>query len=747
MRIRWLLAGVALLLTAVMITLAVWTPRVNWLVIPHVAVDRALRWLDIHWLASSAITAAATIMLVVVAYASLHVQRREVRPVDQSAQQISAEAQRQSQAETGITGMGEPQIDPEPERISNLPPRNRVFTGRTSYIADISRRTRRRRRFPIALLGLGGVGKTQIALEYAHKNEENYSAIWLIRAESPVTIIADLTALAGSLGLKNANPRSSDVSAMLAELTSRSGWLLIFDNVPEKTDLYGFLPRGKGDVLITSRSRDWTDIADVIEVEVMSPSESGAFLAKRTERNDPEIGELALQLGYLPLALAQAGGYIHSHNISIARYLTLYKEAAARMLASKPLPANYSKSVATTWLLHFDTLKAERPAAVELLRMCAFFSPERIPLGMLISTSFRSLLPKTLAKAISDPNEWELTIGALVSNSLVDRIGDDTVQVHRLVQEITRSHLNGNLLNAWIDKAISVLQKAFPSETETSADLRQAEDLLSHALAVASRAGERGVCLRQAGQLMERLASYLDKCGECDYSIRLLQRALALNQRCHSRNQFEIALSLTALGRALNLHEEHRYARECFLDALHIARISLKQTDQRWSDIYRGLAAACLGLGMSSEASSYYRKSLSIQKKNHGSRSDETACILIELSNSLAAAGECQPAFNYLIEAYEIDILHHGIIQSFNDLAQLFATKGDEANARRCHECAANAELALKIQPPREQISPIPQPVTHVLTYRTGALRYQFSELYYEPSNQTGRHRQRGKAK
>ena len=478
--------------------------------------------------------------------------------------------------------------DSEVDPLTNIPPRNRLFTGREGYIKNISRRHGKGKAVTVALRGLGGIGKTQIALEYAYRHLGDYSITWWIQAESEIQMRADLMSLGGSLGLPSTG--GNDISEILVELTKRKNWLIIFDNAPDKESLYGFVPRGRSrcDVLITSRSRDWAEIAETVDVSEMEPRESTDFLAKRTGRRDEDVAHLASTLGHLPLALAQAGAYIYSHNISIRNYLSLYREAAARMLAARPFPIDYPKSVAATWLLHFDVLKAEQPAAVELLQLCAFVAPDRIPLRILTSDSSRSFLPRSLSICVSDSHNWELTVGALVSNSLVDRLTDDTVRVHRLVQEVTRSPLQGKQLNAWVSRLVKILQQAFPSKTDTQEEWQKAHELAGHALVAVARAEEREVCLRQTAQLLHALANYRDERGECEQSINLLKRAVAANRSAYSETHYEVAWSLATLGYSLSRHQEYHYARATFLEASRIARISLDQNDCRWSYIHSG---------------------------------------------------------------------------------------------------------------------------------------------------------------
>ena len=354
------------------------------------------------------------------------------------------------------------------QTASNLPPRNPVFTGRGNLLEEIRNCLAGGLVPAVALRGLGGVGKSQLALEYAHRLREAglYELVWRVRADSPVTAGEDLASLAPLLGVTPDGKIGDVANAAVDALKYRSNWLLVFDNAASPRDVSLVLPSGYGHVLITSRNRGWSGIAAQLDVQEFSRAESIEFLTKRTGRHEPQpAAELAEELGDLPLAMAQAAAFIETHAMIIDAYLNLYRDPAiARRLRAVGLDSGeYPVSVAVTWLLNFGQLKRSRPAAVDLLRLCAYFDPDRIELNVLRIDS--GLAGRRLKSVMRDPLKRATTIGALAQASLVT-VEDQRMRIHRLVQAVTRDQLGSHKAAIWGQRALRVVTSAFPDQPE-----------------------------------------------------------------------------------------------------------------------------------------------------------------------------------------------------------------------------------------------------------------------------------------
>jgi len=198
--------------------------------------------------------------------------------------------------------------------------RNPFFTGRDKVLKDLHRALSRRSRAALtqatAISGLGGIGKTQTAVEYAYRHRTDYKAVFWVRAESESSTTSGFLEIAGMLNLAAKDAQES-VQAVIRWLGNNAGWLLIFDNADEPERLKPFRPTDpKGHILITSRAQVFHDLARPIRLEVLAPEKALEFLLKRTEREASDGGEkeaaarLAKELGNLPLALEQAGAFI-----------------------------------------------------------------------------------------------------------------------------------------------------------------------------------------------------------------------------------------------------------------------------------------------------------------------------------------------------------------------------------------------------------------------------------------------------
>jgi tetratricopeptide (TPR) repeat protein len=393
-----------------------------------------------------------------------------------------------------------------------LPRRNPVFTGRKEVLNDLEVCLAAGPVAVVAVRGLGGVGKSQVALEYAHRMYEQgcYELVGWVRADSRVTVAEDLAAMAPLLELPTDKPVGDTVASVLEALRSRQGWLVVFDNAQSPRDLANMLPGGNGHVLITSRNRAWNGIAAQLDLEVFDRAESVMLLRNRTGRKEPAAaGELADELGDLPLALAQAAAYIDTRAATISGYLTLYRdpEIARRLRAHGLESAEYPVSVARTWLLHFDQLSQERPAAIELLRLCAFLDPDEIDLDLL--SSGVDHIGGVLAVSLGDRLERTETVGALARASLVNIPGEGRLRVHRLVQAVTRDQLDSDQAQAWARRALALLEAAFPAEPWEPECWPECASLVAHVQAAVANAEVYPALAEERGALLGILGIYL----------------------------------------------------------------------------------------------------------------------------------------------------------------------------------------------------------------------------------------------
>jgi hypothetical protein len=462
-------------------------------------------------------------------------------------------------------------------RVCNLPPRNPDFTGRGRSLVALRRGVARG---PVAVHGMGGIGKTQLALEFAHVGftEGRYTIVWWVRAESMLTLAEDLAALAPVVGVPLTADQAEIHAGVRAALARRDGWLLVFDNAPDAAGVRAWLPPGVGHTVITSRDSGWGGLATRVDVQEFTRPESVAYLQRRGRRQEPtEADALADVLGDLPLALAQAAAYLDLHGgLSIAGYMLLYQneQSAGQLLAAGM--DGYPHSVATTWLIHFQELADGHPAALQLLRLCAHLDPDDINLNLLLSRPDLLAGPLTgdLSRAARDVGRREDTIGALGRTGLITRLdGSSRIRLHRLVAQVVRHQLaittprrrwwlgrrRGTEAH-WANHATATLYGLFPKYPWDPECWPVAADLAAHVSTTVDIATRHSPATSVAGKLLNKLGLYLASRGDAAAGQATLQRAVAILEAVHGPDDFYVARALSDLAATQNVHGDHAAA-------------------------------------------------------------------------------------------------------------------------------------------------------------------------------------------
>jgi hypothetical protein len=267
--------------------------------------------------------------------------------------------------------------------------RNPNFTGREGILKELrlALTSGEPAAWKQAITGMGGVGKTQLAVEYIYRHKADYRIIWWVRSEEPATMAADYASLAVNLNLpeKESRDQTEIVRAVKRWLEHNPDWLLIFDNAQDPSGIRNYLPLGgAGHVIITSRNPLWGGVAKLLPAPIFDRAESIEFLCKRTGQEDNKAADaLADELGDLPLALEQADAYIETTSISLTEYQELFQSRRKELWVDESPPQDYPDSVATTWSLAMKQVSQESQAAVDLLNLCAFLAPDDISLELL----------------------------------------------------------------------------------------------------------------------------------------------------------------------------------------------------------------------------------------------------------------------------------------------------------------------------------------------------------------------------
>jgi Tetratricopeptide repeat len=426
-----------------------------------------------------------------------------------------------------------PEMVGQPVRLS---PRPVMVAGREALLAEVDARLSADDYPPriVVLCGLAGVGKTSVALEYAHRHLAEVGVCWQFAAEDPVVLAAGFGELAAQLGVRGVLDTRDPVASVHGVLAAYPAeWLLVFDNVPDLPSVEAFLPpTGRGRVVITSQNQ-LRPPGQALEVPVLDIEVAADFLVGRTGDPDRRAAvDLAGELGGLPLALEQAAAYMQVTGDSLVGYLESFRQLRVDILG-RGEPTGYGKTVATTWTLAFGQLEKYAPDAISLLRLVAYCAPEAIPLRLLLQPGPRlgRLPPRmavmrvalTLLPLLQDPLAAKDAIAALRQYSLISSAADGQVSVHRLVQAVTVDQMPAKLAGAWRRVAAAVIEAALPSDPGRPDAWPDLAALLPHTQAA--------LTMDSGG--MRRVTQYLGHSGNYVAARDLSRAVLEVRVRTH----------------------------------------------------------------------------------------------------------------------------------------------------------------------------------------------------------------------
>jgi hypothetical protein len=455
-----------------------------------------------------------------------------------------------------------PPHDPE-RKPQNLPyiSLGPLFKGRDEFLEHLRGRLLMVQRHVV--YGMGGVGKTRLAVEYSLRHAPDYTALLFVPADTLEALRLNLAALCGPLVFnlpeKEATEEQVRVDAALRWLQEHPGWLLILDTVDTPSAAAAaenLLSRlHGGHILITSRLSDWSGGVETRELEVLSPEASAVFLLERTEQrrrktatDSEDARNLAGELGGLALALEQAGAFIHQNRSSLDDYLKRWcaQDDKVRQWFDARL-MKYPRSMATTWNTTFEQLT---PGAADLLKKLSWMAPDPIPRIILRGRELVEASSFGLEDALAE----------LANYSLAKLEADGArFRIHRLVREVTRQRQTEAEQNATLKGALELTDAAAPRDPDDVRTWAVWDPLRRHVEAVTTYADKHGISDPTA-RLMSQLALLLFTKALHSEAEPLMRRALEIilnftRATGHSHPHLQIvadnyAALLEAMGRS-----------------------------------------------------------------------------------------------------------------------------------------------------------------------------------------------------
>jgi tetratricopeptide (TPR) repeat protein/transcriptional regulator with XRE-family HTH domain len=595
--------------------------------------------------------------------------------------------------------------------LAGLPPRfslpfarNPYFTGREDLLGQLHKllfqEQKEKRnltlRQPYALYGLGGIGKTQLAIEYAYRHALAYTAVFWIRAETQETILSSFLAIAELLEMpeREETEQQKAIEAVQRWFARHPGWLLIWDNVEDLDLFQQFLPPTRlGAILLTTRRQAVGMLAEGLPLAPMAQEEGMLFLLRRakilpalatTERlhqlavdqhqEYTATQELATLMDGLPLALDQAGAYMEETGCSPLNYLQRYRQQRAQLLARRGNPAgDHPHSVVTTLRLSYQQVAEQHPAALELLRFCVFLAPSAIPEELF--TEGATHMGPMLSEVAADPAQFDLAVAALRSLSLLQRHSQtQTLSLHQLVRAVLREEMNKPEQHQWWQRVLHALNAVFPAVSYQT--WGRCERLLPHVLAGAADIPAQFYEMELA-QVLQKTASYLNARARFELAEQVFQRALSLMEQQVGRDHAEVAVVLNRLGTNRIQQGKYEQGEACYQRALTILEQSLHPDLFQQSVSLNGLAVLYFRQGAYAKAEALYQQALAIRQLALGQEHPAVAVSLTNLALLYAEQGLYEQAEPLHLRALRIrervlDSAHPDLAFSLNNLAILY---------------------------------------------------------------------------
>lgn len=575
-----------------------------------------------------------------------------------------------------------------------IPSRNVGFVGREDVLQRISESfdatTGAAERCIVAIVGLGGTGKSALARAFVERRGDAYIGVWWLPAETVAGLVAEFANLATRLDPRLDADADIEKRARLALRKLESNdrpFLLVLDNLTQHDVLDEWLPARGAHVLVTTRLTDWAGRAHEIELSTMTEAEATAFLQARANRKDPNgARDLAARLGYLPLALDHAAAYVRQAAISFENY----GKRAEVLMAKAPRGATYPSSIAATFSLAIEDAGREASAAEKLIGYLAFVAPERIPIR--------------LRDALVGDADGDEALMTLSSRSLVrieeDTDGDIFIWLHRLVQDAARARLSiQGETGVFVAHLLSVMAAEFPADAYDNPECwKDCDRLLPHALRLRDHTSGRTEARADYVALCNRTGEFLH--GRASYALAealfrdAIETAAGLGEACekiHDESLCRLANLLRNTARASEA--------EPILQGVLLRQRQRPESRLDCARTLTSLAGLLHETGRAKDAEPLLREAIALGEADLGRTHPEVATRLNNLARllqELGSTGEAEALFREAIASGEKSLGRHHVMigDRLNNLAKLLHDRGAYPEAEALYREAVAAGVA-----------------------------------------------------
>jgi len=577
-----------------------------------------------------------------------------------------------------------------PSGMSSLPfMQNQYFTGRDKVFEDICVGFESGKTIALTqtLAGMGGLGKTQTALEYVYRYAYKYKCVWWVMAETESTVLASYKNFATKMGLIPKEQQDDELilQAVLDWMDSESKWLFIYDNVNGISASTPWLPRNnRGNILITTRSNH-VPFGKRVDIDVFTEEEAIHFLESRTglDKGLENAAVLAKRLGYLPLALEQAAAYIQTNGDTYVDYIYLLESHGLKVLDDMYGVNHYDKPLAVTMEISIE--KINKDEARDLLYLCAYMAPEDIDDALFRENA--ELLPMPLSEALKNRLIGNEAWRQLTQYSLLKRQDDGNgYSMHRLLQEVVRNKIG--LDKQWALSCLSLFRKIYYFEygdivsRDSFISLTpHVEAFLNNAIILTDDEDKKGIA-----NLYHKGGFGFSYQGHYKRAQEWYKKALDIIENVLGIDHPSTATTYNNIASVYNSQGEYAKALEWYKKALDIIENVLGKDHPYTATTYNNIALAYSSQGEYAKALEWNNKALDIREKVLGEDHPDTATTYNNIGVVYSSQREYVKALEWNNKALYIreKVLgkdHPDTATTYNNIALVYSRQGEYAKA------------------------------------------------------------------